>query len=249
MTENNMAAKIAALLAKADSTDSEPEAAAFYAKAQELMLRYSIDAQALREAQGRRGASEKPVLVKFEYSSNDSNAFGKRHLMNQAAKASGVRMVNEANSRYSNVGRPGNSGVASQWCSLVGFKEDIELAKILYVNLLVQGARFGSTDFKGLGMRSGKSRFMTGYLVGFATRVGQRLAESKIQVESTGMALIVRRDDEVKDAVNELIGRTKAGHSSRVDAMGNRLGRQAGDRADIGNARVGMGSAQLTGGR
>lgn len=245
--DTDLLRKITALLAKADSTDSEAEASAFYAKAQELMLKYAVDEQALREAQGACKTTERPVLVDYMYSTNDRNAVGRKHLVNMCAKASGVKMIDYGNQRHSNRNRPGNEGVASQWCGLIGFASDIEVAKLLYVSLLVQASRFGAGDWRALGESRGQSRFMTGYLCGFAARVGQRLAEGKQALPQTSTALIVRKDAEVDEAFVEFFPRVRIMKGPSIDARGHLMGRMAGDRADVGSTRVGASRQRLVG--
>jgi len=242
MSDTDLIRKIGALLAKADSTDNEHEASAFYAKAHELMLTYAIDEQRIREAQGLRSRGVRPVKVDYMYATSDGNAVGKAALLNVVAQAHGVRMVNYSNRRYSNMSRPGNQGVASQWCALVGFEGDVELVQMLYVSLLVQSARFGSQA--AWRMKERRSRFLTGFLVGFGSRLRERYKEIDAQVEAESMALVVRKSEEVDAALGEHFPRLKhTRHSS--DYAGHLAGRAAGDRADIGQTAVGAGLRRI----
>jgi hypothetical protein len=62
MSENNYATKIAALLAKAESSDHEAEAKIFRDKAQELMLKWGIDDAMVQDA-----GVEKPEPIVMKY--------------------------------------------------------------------------------------------------------------------------------------------------------------------------------------
>lgn len=120
------------LLAKAESTHSQAEAESLVAKARQLMAEHSIGEQAARE-RGQTG--ERPVIVEWEFSGSDTNASGKSVLLGVAGRATGVRVVLMHNGRYSNLGKRGDDGepvgVASQWCFLGGFENDVARAKIL----------------------------------------------------------------------------------------------------------------------
>lgn len=244
--ETDLLRKIQGLLSKAEGTDNENEAAAFFAKASELMVKYAIDEQRVREAMGAsaRLAAECPVKVNYMYSTNDSNAVGKKQLLHVVARAHAVRFIDYGNGRYSNMGREGNGTyVASQWGALIGFASDVELVKMLYVSLLVQGARFGHESAGR--MRAGRSRFMTGFLVGFAGRLAERFREIAGQVPQDSTALIVRRDAEVDDATREFFPRLAHGRSHRVDFAGQLAGKAAGDRANLGQPSVRSGALTL----
>lgn len=231
------------LLAKAESTHSQAEAESLVAKARQLMEEHSIGEQAARE----RGATgEQPVLVEWEYSGSDSNASGKGVLLNVAAIATGVKMIDFPNRRYSNLGRRGDDGkpcgVASQWCWLGGYENDVQRAKLLYASLLVQAALFARED---LGPRP-SSRLFTAFLLGFANRVGQRFKDRE-PAPAASTALVVRRDEAVALAV---AARFPELRQTRVrggrDYFGQMAGRAAGDRADLGDRRLGGGPRQLS---
>lgn len=246
--------KIQGLLAKAEGTDNENEASAFYAKAQELMLRYAIDEARVREAMGQSRGSAKPEMINYEYSSSDSNARGKANLLHVIARANRVRMLNYANKRNTNQRLFGATTVASQWCALVGYKADIEYVKMLYTSLLIQSARLGSTAWKhrklSLGVEKGQSAFMTAYLQGFSETIRQRFAEQgRGQIAADQNALVVRVEQDVTDAFRSFFPHTKSvGFSSR-SAAGMAAGRADGHKADIGNPGIHAGALRLGSGR
>ncbi len=207
-TDADMIRKVQGLLAKAEGTDNENEAETFFAKARELMLKHAIDDQMLRMASAERRAADSPILEDFMFSRSDSNAVGLAQLMNAAALACTVKMIIYPNRRGSNLNRPGNGSlVASQWCGLIGFKSDIEMAKVLYASLLIQARQFGHGDLKQAGIdRRHASKFMTGYLVGFAGRVSQRVKADRGIVDNS-MALVVARETEVQRRLQGVLPR------------------------------------------
>ena len=243
-TEQDMVRKVQALLAKAESTDNEHEADAFYAKARELILTHAIDEQALREASASRRASERPVMIDFMYGTTGSHDVSKAVLLNQIARANRVRMLNYgARGRTRAIEYPN-----ARWCVLVGFATDVESVKMLYVSLELQCSRFGKTTWDQVHEERpwvGQYGFITGFISGFAGRVYERFKEQEKEISQTSSALIVRRDEEVDAAFREFFPETKSTHQ-RSSAFGQRHGRAAGDRADIGNVRVDAGSKRLT---
>ena len=87
--ERDVLDKIRSLLAKAESTEFEPEAEAFTAKAQELMARYRIDRAVL--AAGTAGDRKEPAARRVAV--HDPYASAKATLLSQVADANGCRAV------------------------------------------------------------------------------------------------------------------------------------------------------------
>lgn len=233
------------LIAKAEGTDNEIEAATFMAKAQQMMIDMAISSAELREAKSATdGPAEKPVLFDFEYSPSDSNAAGKRSLLHEIARASRLRMINYPMRRGEAIRRFGATNVASQWCGLVGYQSDIDGVLVMYASLLIQGFRFGAIDFKsGTSFGVKKSRFMTSYLMGFGATVGERMRAMNEEQKVTTNALIVRTQENVNEAFSDFFPNTRRGNS-RVKASGAYFAGQAGgQRADIGRPSV-SGSAR-----
>lgn len=243
--------KVQGLLAKAEGTDNENEAAAFFAKAQQLIEKYAIDEARVREQLAKRGQVAKPVMVKWEYSSSDSNAKGKLQLLNVIAVANRVRLINLGYKRgYAK--RLGLSpNVAAQWCAMVGYEADVELTKVMYASLLAQSARLGRGAFKETGRASGFSRFLTSYLYGFSETIRNRFAEQgrAEPLPADQMALVVRIKEEVDDATREHFPNLKTVGFSIRDHAAVGYGRRDGARADIGNPGLRSGGLQLKAGR
>ena len=234
--------KILALLAKAESTEFAEEAEALSTRAQELMAKYSID-HALLAA--KAGEKEEPtgrrIAVDNPYESP------KTTLLNVVAEANRCRAI-----WSKDVGL----------VTVVGFPADLDVVELLFTSLLVQANTAmlragGKTDSHG---RSRTRAFRQSFLVSYAIRIGERIAEATTHVEqeavaeqeanagqapaaagrSTGTALVpllAARREAVESAVDELFGdRLTHGRASRVtDAEGWASGRAAADMASLHN--------------
>jgi hypothetical protein len=255
--------KIAALLRKAEGTDNEHEAAAFLAKAQDLMVQHAIDEQAIREANHAAGRPAEAVTkADFMYSTTGDSAVGKFQLLAVAARAAGCRAFTYGARNWSRRGQePGKyefnksygAGHFQRWGVIVGYPSDIETAKMLYQSLLIQATRFGIDALKAENefrfRPVGKSAFMTGFLSGFSLRVQKRLRDAETQtVAASGTALILHRDAAVDAAVADFFPNLGTGKQKTLNGAGMAAGWEAGARADIGQTKVAQGAARLTGG-
>ena len=240
VADDRMMAKIRALLAKAESTEFAEEAEALSARAQELMAKYSIDHALLAAKEGER---EEPtgrrIAVDNPYESP------KTTLLNVVAEANRCRAI-----WFKDVGL----------VTVVGFPADLEAVELLFTSLLVQANTAmlragGKTDAYG---RSRTRAFRQSFLVSYAIRIGERLAEASAHAEdaavaeqeanagqavtgaSVGTALVpflAARREAVDGAVDELFGdRLTQGRAARVtDAEGWASGRAAADLASLHN--------------
>ena len=198
--------RIRALLAKAESTDSDAEAEAFTAKAQQLIARHSINEALLSEAgQGEREPEALRVLIERPYEQPKSE------LLAQIADANHCRSVYWPDGGFS---------------TIIGDRADLRSVELLYNSLLVQAtaamARVGSVSAK-----RGKSQtrsFRQSFLASFAMRIGERLRESaedtvREVAEETGTDLVPvmrQRDERVDTRTEELFPRLKFGRSTRI---------------------------------
>lgn len=160
-------AKIRGLLAKAESTQFDEEADAFFAKAQELMSKYSLERGALEtppdgprvRTGGRRLWLENPYLG------------AKSMLVGTVAKANRCRAVLQED--------PG-------FVTVLGEETDLELVEVLTTSLLVQAGK----AMLAAGRRvdhTGTSRtrsFRQAFLVSYAGRIGERLNEAAQRAEA-----------------------------------------------------------------
>jgi hypothetical protein len=245
--DERMLSRIRALLAKAEATEYAEEAEALSARAQELMAKYSIDQALLAAESGRKDApSGRRIAVDNPYEAP------KTSLLQAVATANRCRVV------WSK-----EVGLAT----VVGFEADLDAVELLFTSLLVQA----SAAMLHAGSRQdayGRSRtraFRQSFLVSYAIRIGERLAQAAEHAtreaaaeqeaaagqpagdvagagsaRNTGTALVpflAARQQAVDDAVDELFGGTlRRGRSVRVtDAEGWASGRAAADLASLHN--------------
>lgn len=222
--------RVEALLTQAEDPGVTPEEAqAFLAKAEELMLKYSIT-----EAQGRR-AGEKPGIealrVPFE-----APAYLFRHLGIWGVGAV-VEAIGLCGFAYRKVHRGGGEFV------IYGTKTDTEhTAKV--IRSLVRQARHGLTlwkaedgtydELRGVS-QSWATQAAQNYVYGFARGAARRITGTRLAVteETHGAELVlVHRAAEIKEAMEDV-------KSSRASApktsLGFRAGVRDGQSAILGN--------------
>jgi RNA-binding protein YhbY len=219
--------KVRALLAKAESTDSDAEAEAFTAKAQQLIARHSINEALLAEAQDAAlEAAAVRVYIEKPYEKQKSE------LLHVVADANGCRAV------YS---------PAAGFCTAVGARTNLRSVELLYNSLLVQATsamtRAGAKK-DGAG-RSRTRTFRQSFLASFAMRIGERLTESaeatvREVADETGTDLVpvMRLQREAVDAkTEELFPNLTFRQATRIsDYEGHIAGRAAADRARLQGA-------------
>jgi hypothetical protein len=188
--------KVRALLAQAESTTFEAEAAAFTAKAQELMARHAIDA-ALLWARSER--DERPTTVRIAI--DDPYADIKSLLLHCVSRRSRCKAVFHP-----------SYGITS----VVGFASDVAATEVMFTSLLVQAqvAMQAAAAESGPGGRTRSRSFRSSFLLSFTLRIDQRLAEINAAVEHAAesdsdgslLPVLAARDDAVDDAVRKMFG-------------------------------------------
>jgi hypothetical protein len=226
--------RVRALLAKAESTTYPAEAETYTAKAQELIARHSID-EALVAA---RGGSAAVVPL--------ARRIGVDHPY-ESEKASLLAAVAGAN-RCHTVWSP-----ELGFTTVFGFDSDIDAVDLLHTSLLVQANRAMSAAEPLGGQTNGKAgrarlkTFRQSFLVGFAVRIGERLAQAgevamtpdpRSELPSHSRAellpVLAARDAQVRETMERVFPRTVRGRGSRVDSdEGWDSGRAAADRAAL----------------
>jgi hypothetical protein len=113
--------KVAALLAKADSTNFGEERDAFLAKADQLMAVYAIERFELEFLKGKSTQRRKPIVMDIEYGSTGSKSADDEmvQIFYQLAEMVGVKL--------------GFWGWRS--AKAVGYEEDIEYLRMLFFNI------------------------------------------------------------------------------------------------------------------
>ena len=233
---DTMLAKVRKLLAKAEDPGCTPEeAAALNDKAAELIAKYGMDAALLAAADPLRDpVGDRVIAVQSPY------ALDKAGLLATVAGALRCRSVR----RKVWVG----DGYAYTM-HLFGFASDLERTELLYTSLLVQ-ASYGIAGAQVPEWESAAA-FRRSWLVGFTYAVGQRLVRAEQRASSdaesvrTGpsVALVLAdRGTKVDRRVDEAYPRLRPSAPRRLQGSGIQGGYAAGERADLGGARVGRGT-------
>lgn len=218
--EEKVTRKIQLLLKKAESTDFAAEAEALYAMAQDLMTRYSIHEQQVRVAQREAAGRpiEEPNVEDWMFASYAHHAQAKQDLLERIAKHNGVHVRTYNNRKNQNLYRgEANKGYhESQWIGFIGYKNDIEHTKMMFLSLLIQSTKFATQDWRtryGDAKHSdwsdghlGKFAWMSAHMEGFAERIGERFTEStKVVYESVenASALMIDKETNLKEWMYE----------------------------------------------
>ena len=220
-------ARVRALLAKAESTTFPAEAETFTAGAQALMARHSIDAALVASADG--ASSPGPVGVRIWIDSPYESA--KVSLLSAVARANRCQAV-----WHKQLGA----------CTVLGFDADLAAVDALFTSLLVQATH--AMNLAGPRVdAAGRSRtraFRHSFLVAFASRIGERLAEAARSEERRAagesgcdrlLPVLAAREADVERHVAQLFPRLRTGARVSVgDGEGWASGRAAADRAALG---------------
>lgn len=219
--------RIMKLLAKAEGTDNEAEAATFWEAAQRLMTQHAIEESMVRAA-GRHNTSD--VVTEFI-------TVTKTWFNTDLSLAGGIADANDCEVYGCAVYRGQPARIA-----VVGHSEDAANVLLTFGSLQIQLARF----------LNGGPRYQSwrrAFRYGFAGRVTTRLAETRAHVveemaEEDPSLLPVLRDKAlaVKDAMPPNLRQVR---NSRVDALGLMAGELAGDRADVGGPAMPSGALAL----
>jgi hypothetical protein len=218
--EPRMLARIRALLAKAEATGFPEEAEALSAKAQELTARYSVS-EAVLEAGGGGAA---PVACRIGVDA--PYEVTKALLLDAVAEANHCQAVWNSDFGFSTV---------------VGFGPDLEAVELLYASLLVQAHAVLDRSAGRSGKRRAKE-FRQSFLLGYAHRVSQRLAEATDRVTGeadaaaggTLLPVLVARDVAVTDETERMFPERTTGRIRGArDYEGWAAGTTAADRAPL----------------
>lgn len=216
------------LLAKAQSTDHPDEADAFLAKAQRLMADHAIDEAMLAAATpaDRAVATSITVMCEAPY------ATAKAVLLSGIADTNGCKAIRTATG-------------ANQTIVVFGFDTDLAHVHALYTHLSVQATR------AVLAEPDTTRKFRHAFLIAFASRVNGRLKQARAQAQATyqqqhssadgqSVALVLadRRRD-VDRAVTEQFPQTRTSRATASSLHGMAAGTLAGNRADLGQGRLG----------
>ncbi|GAA1084991.1 DUF2786 domain-containing protein [Nocardiopsis metallicus] len=220
-------ARIRALLAKAEATEFQEEAEALSERAQQMMVRHSIDYAALEAEQGtvtEVGGRRLPLDAPYE----DLKAM----LLDIVAQANHCRAV-----WHKHLGM----------CTVMGFPNDVNMVELLFTSLLVQAttAMRRAGTVRDSGGRSRTRSFRTSFLLAFNERIGERLAESAGAEERKAvdeyaragtdlLPVLASRETKVEEAVAEAFPELESAQVRRVSSWrGWSAGRSAADAASL----------------
>jgi len=219
--DEKMLARVRALLAKAEATDYPEEADALSAKAQALMVRHSLCEALADHDHGRSAtASSRRMWIDNPY---------------VAAKVALVQAVAEAN-------RCRTAWAKDLGCVInVGAETDLDLVDLLATSLLVQASRamLVSGRLHQVQVR-GQSRtksFRFSFLVSYATRIGERLADTSSSVAEELrrgdrlLPVLAARNRAAEEAFTRLFPKTIDSPLTALDSLGLGAGRTAADLA------------------
>ncbi len=238
-----MLARVRKLLAKAeDPAATTSEAEAYTAKASELMAAYGIDRALLAAADPSLDiVGDRVITLDRPYAAE------KAHLVSQVALALGCRVVRRT--RYP-------EGVKELSVHLFGHRSDLQRAEILFTSLLLQAMQ--SLAGTPIPPWDHPSAFRRSWLSGFSASVGRRLmaaeraaaerAEARFTASGTSTALVLAdRSAAVEAARDATYPDLVTASARRLSGSGGAQGWAAGQRADLGNARLGDTRRELRG--
>lgn len=228
--------KIQKLLNKAEGASTEEEAAAFFSKAEELMVRYSIDDAMLQAT----GATKKEEVVVERITLKTSYFMADIDLATAVAYPNNCKILQNKQAHR---------------IVFIGFESEVKRVITLFLSLHMQAARFARLGFRDE-VSADEKQYMTAmdkhvwkrsFRTGFAYRVGERLWEQvkattqeAAKTHGSGMELVlVDRKQEVEDVYNANTGGVARRGNARADYQGLSAGKRAADRADVGQTRVG----------
>ena len=225
MTESSNAkivSRVQALLAKAESTTYPEEADALVAKAQELMARHAIDEAVAQQRRPGARPEIRRITIEGPY------------ITPKAALLSAIGRANDVQVVYNRAGG----------ASLMGFDADIEIVELLFASLLVQASR-AMLRAPREEVGSQVKAFRHAFLLAFAHRIGERLAEARASAVDDAAAQrgasLVPLFDARRSAVDELMRQefphARSATTSVSHYGGYGAGRAAAEGADLGTRR------------
>lgn len=232
--DEKMRARIQALLAKAQSTAHEEEAATYFAKATELMDKYRLTIEQVRPA-----GTGPTYGTRMFFLGDHRNLRATLSLLVKVAKHYGVVVLTPST---------GNS----KYPDLVGTADDLEAVLMMFSSLILQRDRFCLGTPVPPWAKT--VTFRNSFCYGFAYRVGQRLEEIRarqVQVadgNSTALALYDRHAAVMKYLEQDVFGepvKSNSRNDPNLSSAGVNAGIEAGNRTDLGQDRMTAAAGRL----
>jgi Protein of unknown function (DUF2786) len=222
--------KVRGLLAKAQGTDNQAEAEAFFAKAQELITKWEIEDAELRAAQDAGTISW--VINHRSYPLSSYSPVQDSYAMQQVAKAMGMEAFE----------KPYVRGFSKAETVVFGTDDDLDRFEMMWASVSLQMIRFMKAEERVEWNRNEQRKFRLGFKVGFGRRIGERIASSRSK--ATGKSLVLAGK---QDALVAALPDNVRVRGIKSDAAANQAGARAADRADINhNERVAGGRAKAS---
>ena len=215
--------KIRKLLAKAERTDSQEEAEAFFTKAAELMTQWRVEDAELADAGDAIETRSVPL--------GTYDPTGDVMTMTRILRPLGIRV---AFTPYHGAG----TKPLAWW---YGWRSDMEKAEMLWASISIQ--MLGAMRRRQpAGMDRNRLRvWKRSFKIGYGETIGLRLTEGRTvstdTTPGTGLVLL-SRERQVEDFINSKVSASRRSKVAVSDAAMN-TGRQAATTADIGSTRVG----------
>jgi Protein of unknown function (DUF2786) len=224
--DDKILSRVRGLLAKAESTTFEEEADALLSKAQELMARHAIDIAMLEAL--KVGGTNAPGAMARRMHIDDPYFEAKTILLSVVGQANHCTSVTDT-----------RLGLVT----VFGFDADQDIVELLFTSLLAQAtsamvAAGRSTD---LGGTSRTKSFRRAFILAYASRIGERLAEAKQAATQSAhtdlgdsfLPVLASRDEQVEAAVNEMFPNLKRTSSRISNVEGWNAGREAANQATL----------------
>jgi hypothetical protein len=213
---------------KAAATTNPHEADAFSRKAAEMVTRHRLDPERLAAS-----SSGDPLVIRDVVMGRGAYVRARLALLVAVASAHDVRVVFTSTS----------TGMVAH---AAGFRSDVDVVEVMYQSLHQQAA--GQMAGIRRATAASTQQFRRSFLFGYATRLGQLLADSRRNVEASPTPDGVRESTAValRDRVARIdefaassFGRVHAARRPGVAQVhGWAAGAAAAERADVGRARL-----------
>lgn len=226
--------KIKALLTKAEATEYQEEADAFFAKAAELMARHAVSEDEVRKF----GSDQPPPKVeRRSYTVASPYSSDRMFLVSAVAESLGgyAYYLRQSRDGYKTRHKVKDHNT---YAFIVGFPSDLDQIELMLesINRQMETARERDQSQVYLPGMGGKKVWNATYIRAYSMRIKQRLSEAYQQIteEQTGsVALAIRNKNQIIRAELAKLGLRRFGTSKQTDLGAASAGRAAADKAMI----------------
>jgi hypothetical protein len=231
--------KISKLLEKAESAKklgNQAEAEAFAMKAQDMMLKYQIEADELRKASGGK-MQMKCTIWNWQELTNRHESDWVNKLMNSLAVGNLCVLINIGSTGHYVRNNPDYKWKEGD-VAVLGQPENIELARFMVDQLVSRARIMAKESFKEYSGTEKRNTYIRGYLRGFAVGVGDKLAENlqtyTNDTQSSTAIMIINQSAVVRSFVQSKFPSLGSSRGSSLSGQaGFTNGKQAGKATSI----------------